>query len=66
MSENKHEHGYVGDILKITVKTVRPCFVLEHKSHDLNFSVNAENFIFIYYFYLEVIIIFSNLGLSPW
>lgn len=23
MSENKHEHGYVGDILKITVKTVR-------------------------------------------
>lgn len=23
MSENKHEHGYVRDILKITVKTVR-------------------------------------------
>lgn len=50
MSENEHEHGYVRDILKITVKTVRPCFVLEHKSHDLNFSVSAENFIFIYYF----------------
>lgn len=58
MSENKHEHGYVGDILKITVKTVRTQVTIWISQWMPRISFSSIT--------LEVNILFSNIGLSPW
>lgn len=58
MSENKHEHGYVGDILKITVKTVRTQVTIWISQWMPRISFSSIT--------LEVNILFSNLDLSPW